>query len=126
MADERSSPDSYITRREADQMRAELRETRNWVERIDTQGTRNSGVTEARVIDQGGDIGELKAELRTHLDEHKRVTDALIQASAEERARGGRDRADHRKWVIATAFGALGVVAGWAGVLYEVMHSRGH
>lgn len=121
MTDERLPADSYITRREADQMRAELHETRAWLERIDSQGTRNSGVTEAKIVDQGGDIGELKAELRAHLDEHKRVTGAMIQAAAEERAQAARDRAEHRKWVIATAFGALGVVAGWAGVLYEVI-----
>ena len=126
MADERSSPDSYITRREADQMRADLRDTRAWLERIDTQGTRSSSVTEARVVDLGGDIRELKAELRSHLADHKRTVEAAEARAQAALDAAGVTRAEHRKWVIATAFGALGVVAGWAGVLYEVMHSRGH
>lgn len=122
MADERSPGDSYVTSREIDLLRAELHETRLWLERMDGQGTRNSGVTEAKVIDQGGDIGELKAEMRAHLEEHKRVTDQMIQAAEREREQAARDRAEHRKWVIATAFGAFGGLAGWMGVLYEVAH----
>lgn len=122
MSDDWAPAGGYLSRRESDLLRAELHETRAWLERIDSQGTRNSGVTEAKVIDQGGDIGELKAELRAHLDDHKRVTDKIVQDAADERERAARDRATHRRWVIATAGGALGGLAGWIGVLYEVMH----
>lgn len=126
MADEFSMGETFATRREWDTLRDELRrelgETRAWIERIDTHGTRNAGVTEAKVVDNAADIADLKAEFRAHLADHKRVTDTMITAASEEREQAKRERASHKRFVVSTAAGALGVAAGWLGLLYEVIH----
>lgn len=104
------------------ELRREIADTRAWVERVDTHGTRNAGVTEAKVIDNAAAVAETRAELRAHLAAHQRVVEAAearAQAALEEARKA---RAEHRKWLIATAAGTLGGAAGWAGVLYEVMH----
>lgn len=102
--------EDYVTRREVDQLRADVSDTKH---SIDTLKAENAAIavlsTQISIITR--DLSELKTDMTNKFTRHEAVHEA------DEKA-----RSSGRRWLIGTAITSLGIIAGLYGWVALLIH----
>lgn len=102
--------EDYVTRREMDQIRVDLSDTRHSVDLLKTENAA-IGVLSTQISIVTRDLSELKSDMNYKFTKHEQVHEA------DEKA-----RTSGRRWLIGTAISALAIVAGLYGWVALLIH----
>jgi hypothetical protein len=98
-----TSPEIPASRREVDQLRAEML-------RLDDHGGRGVIALQVQLVDLVKDVTEMKVEMNTRFDAHAKV-------HADDAAR----RVAGRRWLIGAVIGGAASMATVIGMLYDIL-----
>jgi hypothetical protein len=102
--------EDYVTRREIDQLRADVTDTKHSVDELKS-GNAAIAVLSTQISTITRDLSELKSDMMSKFTNHERVHEE------DEKA-----RSSGRRWLIGTTISALAVLAGLYGWIALLLH----